>query len=124
MTNGDLGQAVPPVKPTVGVEVFQQLDIRIGRIVEARPAPRTRRPAYQLTIDFGPLGRRTSSAQVTDHYTPEELVGRLVVAVVNFPPKLIAGFRSEVLVLGAVEVGGQVVLLQPERSCSPGLPIG
>ncbi|MEW6045311.1 MAG: tRNA-binding protein [Bacillota bacterium] len=113
------------MKPTVGVELFQQLDIRVGRIVEARPARGARRPAYQLRIDFGPsLGTRTSSAQITDHYTPEDLAGRLVVAVVNFPPKIVAGFKSEVLVLGAMEPGGGVVLLQPERPCPPGLPIG
>lgn len=124
MNGAAMEQSVPPAKPTVGVEIFQQLDIRVGRIVQARPAPRARRPAYQLVIDFGPLGQRTSSAQITDYYTPDELVGRLVVAVVNFPPKLVAGFKSEVLVLGAMEPDGKVVLLQPERPCAPGLPIG
>lgn len=109
--------------PTADVETFRRLDIRVGRILEARPSPRARRPAYQLLIDFGPLGRRTSSARITDYYRPEDLVGRLVVAVVNFPPRIVAGFESQVLVLGAVEPDGKVVLLQPERPCEPGLPI-
>ena len=105
------------------VETFRRLDIRIGRIVEAYPARGTRHPAYRLVIDFGPLGRRRSSAQITHYYRPEELVGRLVAAVVNFPPKLVGGFTSEVLVLGAIEPGGQVILLTPDRPCEPGLPV-
>ncbi|MBE3599066.1 MAG: tRNA-binding protein [Limnochordaceae bacterium] len=111
-------------KPTVGVEVFQSLDVRVGRILEARSAPKARKPAYQLTIDFGPLGIRRSSAQITHYYEPDSLAGTLVVAVVNFPPRLVAGFRSEVLVLGAMESDGRVVLLRPDRPCEPGLPIG
>ena len=114
---------VPSPKPTVEVGLFHQLDIRVGRITHAQPARGTRRPAYRLTIDFGPLGSRRSSAQLTDLYQPEELVGRWVVAVVNLPPKLVGGFSSEVLVLGAVDPEGKVVLLQPDRPVPPGLPV-
>ena len=110
-------------KAIVGVELFQQLDIRVGRVTHAEPARGTRRPAYRMTIDFGPLGVRRSSAQITDLYRPADLIGRLVVAVVNLPPKLVGGFRSEVLVLGAVDPDGRVVLLQPERPVDPGLPV-
>jgi tRNA-binding protein len=102
------------------IEEFEQIDMRVGRIVEARPFPAARKPSYQLVVDFGPLGRRQSSAQLTALYTPEELVGRLVVVVVNFPSRRIAGFSSEVLVLGLPDAAGNVVLLQPERD----VPLG
>lgn len=101
---------------------FQKLDIRIGRVVDVQEFPEARRPAYKLNIDFGPLGMKKASAQITDRYTIEELRDRLVVAVVNFPPKQIATFMSEVLVLGAMEEGG-VVLLQPEAPVEPGTKI-
>lgn len=115
---------VPPLKPQVSPEAWERLDIRIGQVVEAWPAERTHRPAFRLVIDFGPLGRRTSSAQITALYTPDQLLGRSVVAVVNLPPKRVGGFKSEVLVLGAVDGEGRVVLLEPERPCAPGLPVG
>lgn len=102
---------------------FQALDIRVGRVLEAEPFPEARKPAYRLVIDFGPLGTRKSSAQITDLYRPEDLKGRLVVAVVNFPPKQIANMMSEVLVLGAYTDEG-VVLLQPDRDVPPGARIG
>lgn len=101
-------------------EDFLKLDIRVGRVLAAEPFPEARKPAYRLTIDFGPLGIKRSSAQITDLYRPEDLVGRLVAAVVNFPPKRIAGFSSEVLVLGAVFDGGKVSLLSPDHE----VPLG
>jgi tRNA-binding protein len=90
---------------------FERVDIRVGIILEARPFPQARKPAYQLLLDFGPeLGHKKSSAQVTHHYTPETLVGRQVLAVVNFPPKQIGPFMSDVLVLGVPDEAGHVVL--------------
>ena len=97
------------------IEDFEQVDLRVGRIVAADPFPEARKPAYKLTIDFGPLGLRRSSAQLTDLYELDELPGRLVVAVVNFPPRRIAGFVSEVLVLGVPDAEGRVALHAPER---------
>lgn len=102
---------------------FQKLDIRVGRVVDVQDFPEARKPAYKLTIDFGPLGLKRSSAQITDRYTKEDLMNRLVVAVVNFPPKQIATFMSEVLVLGAMEESG-VVLLRPDRDVELGTKIG
>ena len=94
-------------------EEFQRIRIHAGTVVEAAPNPKARVPAYVLRIDFGPFGMRTSSAQLTRNYTPEELVGRQVVAVLNFPAKRVAGVKSEVLVLGAVSDEEGVVLLHP-----------
>ena len=105
--------APAPEHAEVSFEEFQRIHIHAGTIVEAAPNPRARVPAYVLRIDFGPLGHRTSSAQITRNYAPEELVGRQVVAVVNFPPKRVAGIKSEVLVLGAVSDEEGVVLLHP-----------
>lgn len=98
--------------------------MRVGVVVDAQAFPDARRPAYKLWIDFGPLGVKRSSAQITRHYRPAELVGRRVVAVVNFPPKQIGPFVSEVLVLGAYDEAGEVVLLSPDRSVGPGAKIG
>jgi len=94
--------------------------MRVGRVLEAEPLAGARRPAYRLTLDFGPLGVKRSSAQLTALYPAASLVGRLVAAVVNFPPRRIAGFESEVLVLGVPDEQGGVVLLQPERACPLG----
>ena len=103
---------------------FERVDMRVGVVVEAQEFPEARRPAYRLTIDFGPLGVKRSSAQITHHYRPADLVGRQVVAVVNFPPKQIGPFRSEVLVLGAYDEAGEVILLHPDHPVTPGSRIG
>ena len=103
---------------------FMKLDIRVGTIVEAQVFQKARRPAYQLRVDFGEeLGVKKSSAQITDHYTPEELIGKQVLAVVNFPPRQIADFMSEVLVLGTYSEGG-VVLITPDRPVRNGDKLG
>jgi len=99
---------------------FEKVEIRTGTIVKAEPFPKARKPAYQLTIDFGELGTKRSSAQITALYQPEDLIGKQIVAVVNFPPKQIANFMSECLVLGSVAPDGTVTLLQTERQVANG----
>ena len=103
---------------------FEKVEIRVGTVTDAKPFPQARRPAYRLWIDFGPFGVKRSSAQITGHYTPESLHGRQVIAVVNFLPKQIGPFVSEVLVLGVYDADGEVILLQPDRSVTPGWRIG
>ena len=103
-----------------GAEAFTELDLRVGRIVRAEPNPKARKPSYRLWIDFGPLGEKTSSAQLTALYRAEELVGRLIVGAVNLGSRNIAGFISEVLVLGLPDANGEVVLLAVERE----VPLG
>jgi tRNA-binding protein len=103
---------------------FEKIDIRVGTIIEAKEFPRAKKPAYQLFIDFGPLGIKQSSAQITQHYKTENLKGEQVIAVVNFPPKNIAGFQSECLVLGIYDEQNAVVLLEPKSHVSNGLKIG
>ncbi|WP_438449006.1 chaperone CsaA [Gorillibacterium sp. sgz5001074] len=105
------------------IEQFLELDLRIGTIVQAEPFPEARKPSIKLVIDFGELGLKASSAQITRRYEPEQLIGRQVVAVVNFPPRRIAGFKSEVLVLGGTPEEGDVVLLQPDAGVPNGTPV-
>lgn len=103
---------------------FEKIDIRTGTITEAKEFIKARKPAYQLTIDFGELGMKKSSAQITKFYSVASLIGRQVIAVVNFPPKQIADFISECLVLGIYDENKDVVLISPEQSVSNGLKIG
>jgi tRNA-binding protein len=101
---------------TIAYEDFTRVDIRVGTIVGAEPYPEARQPSYKLRVDFGPaIGTRKSSAQLTVHYAPEALIGKQVAAVVNFAPKQIGKFMSEVLVLGFPDPGGAVVLIGPDR---------
>ena len=100
----------------ISFDDFLKVDVRAGTITRVEPFPEARKPAYKLYVDFGPeIGERKSSAQVTRHYTAEELVGRQVAAVVNFPPKQIGPFRSEILVLGFPDADGEVVMIEPNR---------
>ncbi len=109
--------------PQITYDDFAQVDIRVGRIVQVDDFPKARKPAFKLRIDFGELGVKTSSAQITTHYRKEELQDRLVIAVVNFPPRQIADFFSEVLTLGVIQAEGDVVLVGPDRDVPLGLKI-
>jgi tRNA-binding protein len=112
---------IGPVTATVSLAEFERLDVRVGRIVRAEPFPEARKPAYRLWIDFGPeIGLKKSSAQLTARYRHEDLEGRHVLAVVNFPPRQIGPFISEVLTLGIPDADGQVVLVVPDRD----VPLG
>jgi tRNA-binding protein len=102
------------------LDAFRTLELRIGRITNAEPNEQARKPAYKLWIDFGPLGTKTSSAQLTELYRPEDLVGRMVVAAMNLGSRRIAGFTSDVLVLGVPDEHGRVVLLATERDVPAG----
>lgn len=105
----------------IGFDDFLKVDVRVGRVIEAEEFPEARKPAYKLRIDFGPdIGIKKTSAQITTHYTPETLKGRLVMAVVNFPPRQIGPVMSEVLTLGVPDGDGEVVLLAPDKD----VPIG
>lgn len=103
-----------------GPEAFETLDLRVGRVVRAELNPKARKPSYRMWIDFGPLGEKRSNAQLVDLYSPEDLVGRLVIAAVNLGSRNIAGFESEVLTLGLPDAEGRVVLLAAERE----VPLG
>jgi tRNA-binding protein len=105
----------------ITIEDFEKVDIRVGRVLSAEPLEGARKPAYKLRIDFGPdIGIKQSSAQLTALYRAEDLVGRLVMGVVNFPPRRIAGFRSEVLTLGVADPDGAVILLAPDHDAPLG----
>ena len=106
------------------IDDFKKVDMRVGRIVAVDDFPEARNPSWKLTIDFGPLGTRRSSAAVRPWYTKDQLVGRLVVCVTNFPPRRIATFDSQVLTLGAIQADGRVVLLEPDADAELGSPIG
>jgi tRNA-binding protein len=107
---------VPPLRAAIAYDDFDRVDIRVGTIVAVDPFPEAKRPAFKLQVDFGPeIGTRRTSAQVTKLYRPQTLIGRQVAAVVNFPPKQIGKFMSEVLVLGFPDHSGEVVLIGPER---------
>lgn len=107
----------------INIDDFQKVDMRVGRVFRVEDFEKARKPAYKIWIDFGELGVKKTSAQLTKLYRKEDLVGRLVVAVVNFPPRQVADFLSEVLVLGAVREDGEVVLLALERPVEVGLRI-
>ncbi|WP_422377674.1 tRNA-binding protein [Roseibium sp.] len=105
----------------ISFDDFLKVDVRVGRVVEAEDFPEARKPAYKMKIDFGPdIGIKKTSAQITRHYTPETLVGKLVMAVVNFPPRQIGPVMSEVLTLGVPDEDGEVVLLTPDKD----VPVG
>jgi len=106
--------------PPITWDDFAKVHIRVGRILEVTDFPQARKPAYRLRIDFGELGIKSSSAQITKYYEPADLVGTLVLAVVNFPPRQIANFFSEVLTLGVVLAEGDIVLVRPDREVPPG----
>ena len=112
---------VSPTTAPVAFDDFLKVDIRVGRIVAVEPFPQARKPAFKLTVDFGPeVGIKRSSAQITVNHSPEDLVGSLVMAVVNFPPRQIGPFMSEVLTLGVPDANGDVMLIRPDRD----VPVG
>ena len=116
-----LHAADAPAAPTIAFDQFLTVDIRVGTIRAAEPFPEARKPAYKLTIDFGPvIGAKRSSVQITENYALESLVGRQVAAVVNFPPRQIGKFMSEVLTLGFPDESGAVVLFQPDKRVPDG----
>jgi tRNA-binding protein len=117
----------PPLREagSATIDDFNRIDIRVGRIMAVEPFPEARKPSYKMTIDFGPRGTRRASAQLPGTYPdPQALVGRLIVGVVNFAPRRIAGFSSEVLVLGALPADGRIPLLGVDEGAQPGDPIG
>ena len=110
-----------PAAPEIAFNDFLAVDIRVGTVVSAEPYPEARKPAFKLVIDFGPaIGQKKTSAQITEHYTPETLLGRQVAAVVNFPPRQIGKFMSEVLTLGFADENGAVVLFKPDQKVPDG----
>ncbi len=113
--------AEAPPSETIGFDDFLKIDIRVGTVIAAEPFPEARKPAFKLVIDFGAvIGIKRSSAQITEHYTPDDLIGRQVAAVVNFPPRQIGPMMSEVLTLGFPDVDGKVVLIVPSEKVPNG----
>ena len=110
------------LKPEIAYDDFSKVEMRVGKIVEVQPFPRARNPSYKVRVDFGDGGERWSSAQITN-YSEAELLGRLVVCVVNMPPRNIAGFKSEILVMGAPDAQGRTMLLQPDAGAVVGSEI-
>jgi len=116
-----MNEPPPVIAPVIAYDDFTRVDVRVGTVIRAEPFPEARKPSIKLWVDFGPvLGARKSSAQITRHYAPERLVGRQVAAVVNFPPRQIGKFMSEVLVLGFPDDAGEVVLVAPDRAVPDG----
>ncbi len=109
---------------TITWDDFEKVDMRVGTIIEVNDFPKARKPAFRLKIDFGEAGIKNSSAQITNYYTKESLLNRKVIAVVNFPPKQIADFISECLVLGVYDENKNVILLEPERTVTNGMKVG
>lgn len=111
------------MKDRISIETFHSIDMRVGTVLRCEPFPKARNPSYKLWIDFGELGILKSSAQITVHYTVEDLVGKQVIAVVNFEPRQIADFMSECLVLGCVNTKTDVILLSPDKQVDNGMAI-
>lgn len=116
------GRRTTVLKPEIAYDDFSKVEMRVGKIVEVQPFPRARNPSYKVRVDFGDGGERWSSAQITN-YSEAELLGRLVVCVVNMPPRNIAGFKSEILVMGAPDAQGRTMLLQPDAGAVVGSEI-
>lgn len=116
------GRRTTVLKPEITYDDFSKVEMRVGKIVEVQPFPRARNPSYKVRVDFGDGGERWSSAQITN-YSETELLGRLVVCVVNMPPRNIAGFKSEILVMGAPDAEGRTMLLQPDAGAVVGSEI-
>ena len=118
------GNSIRNHMDTISWNDFEKIDMRVGTIIEVNEFPGARKPAYRLSVDFGELGIKRSSAQITAHYSMEELINKQVIAVVNFPPKQIATFISECLVLGVYDENKDVILLQPGKPVKNGMKIG